>query len=140
MRKILGRVGVAMLTVTAAATVIVATGHAEPAATPPDAGLLVPRLMKSPADLARGKALFVGTCGAYCHRPSSENAGGDASDAPFLFDCDWRHGGSDAQIFKTISQGVEGTRMVAFGGAIPDEDIWRIIAYLKSASQCSASH
>ena len=140
MRKALGRLDVAMITVTAVATVLVTTGRAEPAATSPGAVAMVPRLVKSPADIARGKALFVGTCGAYCHRPSSSGAGEAASDAPFLFDCDWIHGGSDEQIFKTITQGVEGTRMVAFGGAIPDEDIWRIIAYLKSASQCSTSH
>ena len=62
-----------------------------------------------------------------------------AADAPSLFDCDWLHGGSDAQIFHTISAGVEGTRMVAFGGALPDEEIWRIIAYLRSSSQCATS-
>jgi cytochrome c2 len=31
---------------------------------------------------------------------------------------------------------VPGTRMVAFKGAIPDADLWRVVAYLKSASQC----
>jgi mono/diheme cytochrome c family protein len=87
------------------------------------------------ADIARGKALFAGTCGAYCHRPSNA-AAGPATDAPNLFDCDWRHGGSDAEIFHSITTGVSGTRMVAFGGALPDAEIWRIIAYLRSASQC----
>lgn len=110
-----------------------AAGHAAPAAIPaPQAS--------SPADIARGKALFTGTCGAYCHRPSTPNTVQAASDAPSLFDCDWLHGGSDAQIFETISRGVKGTRMVAFGGAIADEDIWRIVAYLRSASQCSVVH
>ncbi len=91
----------------------------------------VPGLLKSPPDVARGKALFMGTCGAYCHKLTAANG-----DAPFLFDCDWLFGGTDAQIFNTISHGVKGSRMVAFGGAIPDQDIWRIVAYLKSASQC----
>lgn len=85
----------------------------------------------APADVARGRSIFVGTCGAYCHKMNAMNG-----DAPFLFDCDWLHGGSEAEIFHTITHGVPGTRMVAFGGAIPDEDIWRIVAYLKSASQC----
>jgi mono/diheme cytochrome c family protein len=58
------------------------------------------------------------------------------ADAPFLFDCYWIFGGSDQQIFHTITHGVPGTRMVSFEGAIPDADIWRIVAYLKSASQC----
>jgi mono/diheme cytochrome c family protein len=91
----------------------------------------VPALLAAPAEVARGKAIFVGTCGAYCHKMTPM-----AGDAPYLFDCDWLHGGSDAEVFHTISQGVPGTRMVAFGGAIPDDDIWRIVAYLKSASEC----
>lgn len=91
----------------------------------------VPAMMKVPADIARGKAIFAGTCGAYCHKMTNAQ-----SDAPFLFDCDWLHGGSDQEIFHTISHGVAGTRMVAFGEAIPNDDIWRIIAYLKTASQC----
>jgi len=91
----------------------------------------VPRILKTPAELARGKSLFVGTCGAYCHKYNATNG-----DAPNLFDCDWIFGGSDQQVFHTITHGAPGTRMVAFGGAIPDADIWRIVAYLKSASQC----
>jgi len=91
----------------------------------------VPALLKSPTDVKRGKDLFMGTCGAYCHKLTSANG-----DAPFLFDCDWLFGGSDEQVFHTISHGVPNSRMVAFGGAIPDQDIWRIVAYLKSASQC----
>lgn len=91
----------------------------------------VPVLLKSPADVARGKGIFVGTCAAYCHKMTAMK-----SDAPFLFDCDWLHGGSDLEVFHTISHGVSGTRMVAFGGAIADADIWRVVTYLKSASQC----
>jgi cytochrome c oxidase cbb3-type subunit 3 len=111
------------------ATLSLAEGKAHaveaPAADP------VPALLASPADLARGKALFTGTCGAYCHKPTP-----GPGDAPFLFDCDWLHGGSDQEIFHTISKGVPGTRMVPFGGALQDTDIWRLVAYLRSASQC----
>jgi len=86
-----------------------------------------------PAVIARGEALFTGTCGAYCHKTTG--AGGDA---PFLFDCEWKNGASDEDIFKVISEGVAGTRMVAFGGAFPegDKDTRALIAYLRSASQC----
>ena len=91
----------------------------------------VPGLMKSAADVARGRALFIGTCGAYCHKLTP-----GPGDAPFLFGCTFRHGGSDQEIFDTITHGVPGTRMVAFAGAFPDDDIWRIIAYLKSTSVC----
>jgi mono/diheme cytochrome c family protein len=109
-----------------------ATGaFAQPKPAFPTAADPVPDLLKSPADVQRGKSLFAGTCGAYCHRMTDTHA-----DAPFLFDCTWLFGGSDQQIFHTITHGVPGSRMVAFGGAIPDQDIWRIVAYLKSASQC----
>lgn len=102
-----------------------------PVADTTDAQDPVPGMMKVPADVARGKAIFAGTCGAYCHKMTDTQ-----SDAPFLFDCDWLHGGSDEEIFHTITHGVAGTRMVAFGEAIPKDDIWKIIAYLKTASQC----
>src|SRR5205814_6258027 len=102
-----------------------------PAPASPAAADPVPDLLKNPADVQRGKSLFAGTCGAYCHKMQP-----GPGDAPYLFDCDWLHGGSDQEIFHTITHGVPGTRMVPFGGAIPDADIWRIIAYLKSVSQC----
>ena len=86
-----------------------------------------------PAVIARGEALFTGTCGAYCHKMTPGN-----TDALFLFDCDWKHGAADDDIFKVINEGVEGSRMVAFGGAFPegDKDARAIIAYLRSATQC----
>lgn len=87
------------------------------------------RYLQDPAALARGKGLFIGTCGAYCHSMTP-----DARDAPYLFDCQWLHGGSDEAVFQTISHGVPGTRMIGFGGKLPegDADIWKLVAYLKS--------
>jgi mono/diheme cytochrome c family protein len=88
--------------------------------------------MKDPDALKRGKGLFVGSCGAYCHSASKDNR-----DAPYLFDCEWLHGGSDENIFNTISHGVPTTRMVGFAGKLPDgdNDIWKIVAYLHSARE-----
>ena len=88
---------------------------------------------RDPAALERGRLIFVGTCGAYCHSVTNERR-----DAPNLFDCEWKHGGADADLFRTISGGVQGTRMPAFKGALPegDPDIWKVIAYLRSASKC----
>jgi mono/diheme cytochrome c family protein len=85
--------------------------------------------MTDPVALKRGKAVFTGTCGGYCHGVSP-----GLRDAPYLFDCIWIHGGSDAEIFATISNGVPKTPMVSFSGKLPegDDDIWRIISYLKS--------
>lgn len=84
------------------------------------------------AAIQRGKLIFAGTCAGYCHKLSSER-----SDAPYLFDCEWTHGASDQDIYNTISQGVAGTRMIAFGENFPEgaEDLWKVIAFLKANRQ-----
>lgn len=91
----------------------------------------------SPADVlladadavSRGKSLFVGTCAGYCHKLTPERV-----DAVYLFDCEWKHGGTDREIFNTVVNGVPNTRMVGFGTNFPEgeDDLWRIIAFLKS--------
>jgi len=94
------------------------------------------RFAKDPAAVKRGKGIFVGTCAAYCHSLKKDNR-----DAPYLFDCEWLHGGSDAEIHNTIVNGVPGTRMVGFGNSFPqgDDDVWRVIAFLKTNREaCSA--
>ena len=90
---------------------------------------LASQYLEDPEALARGEAVFVGTCSGYCHIP-----GIAVGDVPDLFDCAWRHGGSSQDIFNVIANGWPGSRMVAFGGRLPDgdEDIWKIVAYLKS--------
>lgn len=98
---------------------------------------------QSPADafmldedaVQRGRLIFAGTCAGYCHKLSSER-----SDAPYLFDCEWTHGGADQDIYNTISLGVSGSRMIAFGENFPEgaDDLWKVIAYLKKSRQsCS---
>lgn len=87
---------------------------------------------KDPAALARGKALFSGTCTGYCHSIAPGGKG-----APDLFDCEWLHGGSAVEIHRTITTGVPNTRMVPFGGKLPDEDVWRVVAFLQSESRCA---
>jgi mono/diheme cytochrome c family protein len=88
-------------------------------------------LLDDPVALKRGKLIYVGSCGGYCH-----NAG--SSDVPNLMDCTWLHGGTDQEVFNTISNGVQGTRMIGFGGKLPqgDADIWKLVAYLRSQRQC----
>jgi len=90
-----------------------------------------------PAALARGERLFGSVCAAYCHALPADAAG--VRDAPNLFDCTWLHGGSDAEIFHTLSTGVPNTRMIAFAGKLPDgdADLWKLVAYLRSQSHCT---
>jgi mono/diheme cytochrome c family protein len=86
-----------------------------------------------PEAIKRGRGIFTGVCGAYCHglRPGHR-------DAPFLFDCDWKHGDRDEDLFRVILEGVPETRMQGFAGKLPDgeEDVWKVIAFLRASSTC----
>jgi len=64
----------------------------------------------------------------YCH-----NLKPGRRAAPFLFDCEWLNGGADWEVFHTIIHGVTATDMRSYGGKLPedDDDIWKIIAFLK---------
>jgi hypothetical protein len=55
---------------------------------------------------------------------------------PSLFDCEWKSGAKDADIFRIMTDGVPKTQMIGFKGRLPDETLWKIIAYLRSASKC----
>lgn len=83
--------------------------------------------------IATGKALFEATCAGYCHATEGSKRNGRC---PNLFDCEWKHGGSEGEIFHAVTEGVPRTEMVGFKGKLPDEILWKIIAYLRSASQC----
>jgi cytochrome c2 len=87
-------------------------------------------------DAERGELLFRSICGGYCHGVSEGKR-----DAPFLFDCEWQRGDSDEEIFAVIANGVTGTRMIGFGGKLPegDADIWNVLAYLRKSSTCGAT-
>lgn len=110
-------------------------GALDPAATGAAGNTPVAGYLADPAALRRGKLLFIGSCGAYCH--STKNV---ERDAPSLFDCEWRYGGSEQQIHDSIANGVQNTRMPAWKGVLPegDDDIWKLVAYLKSTSTCGA--
>ena len=97
---------------------------------PPDP---VAAAASDPAALERGRKIFVGTCAGYCHVASGRGLG----NAPDLLDCEWLHGGSDAEIFAVMRNGVPGTAMLGFAGRIPDEDLWSVLAYLRKASRCN---
>ena len=84
-----------------------------------------------PEAVARGRGLFRAVCTGYCHttRPADRVA-------PDLFDCSWARGDSDPEIFRTIRDGVADTQMLGFGGKLPEEDLWKIVAYLRAESKC----
>ena len=83
--------------------------------------------------IKEGKTNFEMICAGYCHVTESSTRPGQC---PNLFDCEWKYGGSDEQVFHTVSEGVPKTQMIGFKGRLPDEMLWKIIAYLRSASKC----
>jgi putative heme-binding domain-containing protein len=70
---------------------------------------------------------------AFCHGLGARGGGR----GPDLTRAHKRHGDSDAELFQNISQGIPGTVMPANGTngqgvGMTDEEIWQIIAYLRS--------
>ncbi len=94
----------------------------QPARTNPLAG--------DPAAVTQGRNVYRGRC-AVCHGIDAKGFRG--SD---LTSGDWVHGGSDAQIFKTILEGVPGTEMPANPNMAPDE-IWMVLAYLRTLASAA---
>ena len=84
------------------------------------------------AAVTQGRNVYRGRC-AVCHGIDAKGFRG--SD---LTSGDWVHGGSDAQIFKTILEGVPGTEMPANPNMSPDE-IWRVLAYLRTLASAAGS-
>ena len=75
--------------------------------------------------IKEGASLFRANCSP-CHGLNAHGGGR----GPDLTSGRWTHGSSDAEIFRTISQGVPGTQMPANG--FEDSETWAIIAYLRS--------
>lgn len=75
----------------------------------------------------QGKRLFNWYNCNGCH----SNGGGGIG--PALMDSQWKYGSDPASIFTTIVQGrPEG--MPSFGGHIPEDQVWQIVAYVRSMS------
>jgi cytochrome c oxidase cbb3-type subunit 3 len=87
--------------------------------------------------IKEGNSLFRANCSP-CHGLNAHGGGR----GPDLTSGRWVHGSSDAEIFRTIMQGVPGTQMPANG--FEDSETWAIIAYLRSftpgAQKTSAIH
>ena len=129
MRAVLG-----MLLVASAAawtsTTIVAQGT-------PDAAALKNPVPVSAESLDAGKRLYLRHC-ASCHGANAE--GGSGNDlipaAPDLTDKEWKHGGSDGDIFSAIKNGVPPElNMVPFGDQLKDQEIWSVVNYLRSIAK-----
>ena len=79
------------------------------------------------AAIKEGASLFRADCSP-CHGLNARGGGR----GPDLTSGLWTHGGSDAAIFQTISQGVSGTEMPA--NTFEDSETWTLVAFLRSVS------
>lgn len=85
--------------------------------------------LDDPATIEAGQALFTGKLGCYgCH--GREGGGGMG---PSLADATWIYGGDPAAIHESIKNG-RPNGMPAFKDAATDEEIWQVVAFVKSLS------
>ena len=109
-------------------TITAAQAQQNPALTgEPLAGLTGPVPQVNPfeteAGIQQGAALFQTHC-SYCHGAHGE--GGRGAD---LTAGEYRMGGSDRELFKTIRIGVPGSEMPA--ARVSDDEIWKLVGYVK---------
>src|SRR5262249_5640899 len=83
------------------------------------------------ADVARGRQYFLGHC-AFCHGPAGEGGRGVN-----LTTGQYRKGGSDRELFRTIQKGIPGSEMP--GNGLPQSEIWKIVAYVRSLASHGAT-
>ena len=82
--------------------------------------------------LAEGKRLFGWYNCSGCHA----NGGGDKG--PALMDDVWIYGSDPANVYSTIVEG-RPNGMPSFGGHIPDNEVWELVAYVRSLSGLASS-
>lgn len=79
------------------------------------------------AAIAAGKDLWRDTGCYSCHGGLAEGGVG-----PDLTDDTWVYKPTDKMLFKTISKGRSGTNMVGWSADLDDDEIWQVIAYIRS--------
>jgi putative heme-binding domain-containing protein len=84
-------------------------------------------LGSGPDIVAAGHTLYNRTCTA-CHGID----GGEGERAPALVGDRRFFRLSENSIFETIKGGISGTAMPAFAGGLPDDDIWKIVVFIRA--------
>ena len=101
-----------------------ATDAAEPGVTPASQAA---NYEENAYAVAQGKRLFRWYNCSGCHGQGGGNMG------PPLMDDKWIYGHEPADIFRTVVQG-RPNGMPAFGGRIPEDQLWQIVSYVRSMS------
>ena len=85
-------------------------------------------LANNPTAAADGQRIYDGTCQT-CHGPAG--VGDRDRGGPALNTTGLKQGDADADLFRTIRQGVSGTQMPPYKG-LRDEQIWQLVSYIRS--------
>jgi alcohol dehydrogenase (cytochrome c) len=94
----------------------------------PPSDTVVNPLANSPTAAADGQRTYDGTCQT-CH--GAAGTGDRDRGGPPLNVTGLKHGDADADLFRTIRQGVPGTQMPPYKG-LRDEQIWQLVGYIRS--------
>ncbi len=93
----------------------------------------------TPEAIGRGETLYKANCAA-CHGEKGDGKGPAAvafTPAPRDFtdpNAKWTKGREPAQVFASISNGIEGTGMAGFAGALTEAQRWDLVHYIASLS------
>jgi cytochrome c oxidase cbb3-type subunit 3 len=109
-----------------AATSGVRMSDLHPGSPPPDKAVANP-FEKSAYAVSEGKRLFEAYNCSGCH------AHGGGGIGPPLIDPKWIYGSESANIYSTIVEG-RPNGMPSFRGKIPENQVWEIVAYVRSLS------
>ncbi len=102
---------------------------------PPAADTVTNPLASSVTATADGQRIYDGTCQT-CHGPAG--VGDPGRGGPALNATGLKHGDGDADLFRTIRQGVQGTQMPPYKG-LRDEQVWQLVSYIRSLQNTAAS-
>ena len=83
-----------------------------------------------PEIAAAGKQLFDTQGCVACHGNNARGAVG-----PDLTDDEWLRAPSDEMVFNTIKNGRSGTLMSPFKNAMTDDQIWKLVTYLRDENR-----
>jgi cytochrome c oxidase cbb3-type subunit 3 len=95
----------------------------------PFASMSVPELAANPQAMATAHNLFQNNC-AQCHGSD----GGGARGFPNLANADWQWGGDPDTIVQTIAGGRVAAGMVAWGPALGEQGVEKVVAYVQKLS------
>ena len=95
----------------------------------PFAAMTIPQLAADPKAMATARNLFQNNC-AQCHGSD----GGGAKGFPSLSDKSWQWGGDPDSVVATITNGRVAAGMIAWGPALGEQGVDKVVAYVQKLS------